>query len=106
VISRLITSLPADDMVWFVFQVLRSSEAEFSKNERKEILERMTQIFSFELDPFSVVLNNIWIDYFGKRAKMLLLRSEMMRPSSEHGQTVLILIGAVKPFCHRRLSLS
>ena len=64
---RLITSLPADDMVWFVFQVLRSSESEFSKNERKEILERMTQIFSFELDTFSIVLNNIWIDYFGKK---------------------------------------
>jgi len=51
-------------MVWFVFQVLRSSEEEFNKDQRKIILERMTQIFSFELDPFSIVLNNIWIDYF------------------------------------------
>jgi hypothetical protein len=66
---RIITSLPADDMVWFVFQVLRSSETEFSKNERKEILEKMTQIFSFELEPFSVLLNNISIDYFGKKIK-------------------------------------
>ncbi|CAF0894656.1 unnamed protein product [Adineta steineri] len=61
---QLISSLPADDMVWFVFQVLRSSEKEFNKNQRKEILEKMTPIFSFELDPFSIVLNNIWIDYF------------------------------------------
>lgn len=59
-------ALPADDMVWFVFQVLRSSEAEFNQNQRKDILERMTQIFSFGLDPFSAVLNNISIDYFGK----------------------------------------
>ncbi len=64
---RTIASLPADDMVWFVFQVLRSSETEFNKNQRKDILEKMTQIFSFELDPFSIVLNNIWIDYFGKK---------------------------------------
>ncbi len=64
---RIIASLPADDMVWFVFQVLRSSETEFNKNQRKEILEKMTQIFSFDLDPFSIVLNNIWIDYFGKK---------------------------------------
>ncbi len=63
---RIIASLPADDMVWFVFQVLRSSEVEFNQNQRKDILERMTQIFSFELDPFSIVLNNISIDYFGK----------------------------------------
>ncbi|CAF3378103.1 unnamed protein product [Rotaria sp. Silwood1] len=61
---RIIASLPVDDMVWFVFQVLRSSETEFNKTERKEILERMTQIFSFELDPFAMLLNNIWIDYF------------------------------------------
>lgn len=53
-------------MVWFVFQVLRSSEQEFNKSQRKDILERMTQIFSFELQPFSNVLNNISIDYFGK----------------------------------------
>jgi hypothetical protein len=66
-VFRIIASLPADDMVWFVFQVLRSSEAEFNKNQRKEILEKMTQIFSFDLDPFSIVLNNIWIDYFGKK---------------------------------------
>ena len=63
---RIIVALPADDMVWFVFQVLRSSEAEFNQNQRKDILERMTQIFSFGLDPFSTVLNNISIDYFGK----------------------------------------
>ncbi|CAF3385637.1 unnamed protein product [Rotaria sp. Silwood1] len=62
--SQIIASLPVDDMVWFVFQVLRSSETEFNKTERKEILERMTQIFSFELDPFAMLLNNIWIDYF------------------------------------------
>ncbi len=67
--NRIIASLPADDMVWFVFQVLRSSEEEFNKNQRKDILERMTQIFSFELDPFSIVLNNIWIDYFGEKTK-------------------------------------
>lgn len=53
-------------MVWFVFQVLRSSEAEFNQKQRKDILERMTQIFSFGLDPFSIVLNNISIDYLGK----------------------------------------
>ena len=53
-------------MIWFVFQVLRSSEIDFNKIERKQILERITKIFSFELDPFSMVLNNIWIDYFGK----------------------------------------
>ena len=64
---RIITSLPADDMVWFVFQILRSSETEFNKYQRKEILEKMTQIFSFELDPFALVLNNIWIDYFGRK---------------------------------------
>jgi hypothetical protein len=68
-LNRIIASLPADDMVWFVFQVLRSSEEEFNKNQRKDILERMTQIFSFELDPFSIVLNNIWIDYFGEKTK-------------------------------------
>jgi hypothetical protein len=56
-------------MVWFVFQVLRSSEEEFNKNQRIDILERMTQIFSFELDPFAIVLNNISIDYFGKKLK-------------------------------------
>ncbi|CAF3388265.1 unnamed protein product [Rotaria socialis] len=61
---EIITSLPVDDMVWFVFQVLRSPETEFNKNQRKEILERMTQIFSFELNPFSMLLNKIWIDYF------------------------------------------
>lgn len=56
-------------MVWFVFQVLRSSEEEFNKTQRQNILERMTQIFSFELEPFSNVLNNISIDYFGKTKK-------------------------------------
>ena len=56
-------------MVWFVFQVLRSSETEFNINQRKDILERMTQIFSFGLDPFSILLNNISIDYFGKKNK-------------------------------------
>ena len=66
-------ALPADDMVWFVFQVLRSSEAEFNQNQRKDILERMTQIFSFGLDSFSVVLNNIPIDYFGKTPSSLFL---------------------------------
>ena len=64
--SRIVAVLPADDMVWFVFQVLRSSEEEFGIAERKEILERMTQIFAFELDPFSNLLNQIWIDYFGE----------------------------------------
>lgn len=68
-------ALPADDMVWFVFQVLRSSETEFNENQRKDILERMTQIFSFGLDPFSVVLNNIPIDYFGKFASLLFISS-------------------------------
>ena len=53
-------------MVWFVFQVLRSPETEFSISERKEILERITQIFSFELEPFSNLLHKIWIDYFGR----------------------------------------
>jgi hypothetical protein len=52
-------------MVWFVFQVLRSSDDAFSNSERKEMLERMTRIFAFELDPFSQLLNQIWIDYFG-----------------------------------------
>lgn len=63
---RLIAALPVDDMVWFVFQVLRSSETEFTSVERKDILEQMTQIFSFELDPFSDLLHQISIDYFGK----------------------------------------
>ena len=65
-VFRLISALPADDMLWFIFQVLRSSEDEFSKEDRKEILERITQIFSFELDPFSDLLNQIWIDFFGE----------------------------------------
>ena len=63
----MITSLPADDMVWFVFQVLRSNENEFNQTERQDILERMTQIFSYALEPFSILLNQIWIDYFGTR---------------------------------------
>lgn len=69
---RIIAALPVDDMVWFVFEVLRSQETAFDKNQRREILEKMTQIFSFELDPFSVLLNNIWIDYFGKMKHILL----------------------------------
>ena len=64
---RMIASLPADDMVWFVFQVLRSNENEFNQTERQDILERMTQIFSYALEPFSILLNQIWIDYFGRR---------------------------------------
>jgi hypothetical protein len=63
----MIASLPADDMVWFVFQVLRSNENEFNQTERQDILERMTQIFSYALEPFSILLNQIWIDYFGRR---------------------------------------
>jgi len=51
-------------MVWFVFQVLRSNENEFNQNQRQDILERITQIFSFELQPFALILNNISIDYF------------------------------------------
>jgi hypothetical protein len=66
-VCRIIASLPADDMVWFVFQVLRSTDNEFSSFERQEMLERITQIFSFELDPFSDLLHHIWIDYFGRK---------------------------------------
>ncbi|CAF0770201.1 unnamed protein product [Didymodactylos carnosus] len=58
------SDLPANEMVWFVVQVIRSSEDVFNENEKEIILRQMTQIFTYRLEQFSKLFTEISLDYF------------------------------------------